>query len=111
MGMTETGGVTFVLIARVPAEGVTAFRAYEDRVLPLLGECGGQLQRRMRNDDGTIEMHVVWFAATAAFERYRSDPRRAAFAPLLKRPGAVMELFARADGGDGIGDDHLRPVE
>ena len=35
MGMTETGGVTFVAIARVAAEGVTAFRAYEDRVLCL----------------------------------------------------------------------------
>jgi hypothetical protein len=41
--------VTVALIARIPAEGVTDFRAYEDAVLPLLPEFNGRLERRLRN--------------------------------------------------------------
>jgi hypothetical protein len=52
----QTTPVTFVLIARIPPEGVEAFRAYEDAVLPLLPEFNGSLERRLRNPDGTIEI-------------------------------------------------------
>jgi hypothetical protein len=55
----QTIPVTFVLIARIPAEGVADFRAYEDAVLPLLPGFNGRLERRLRNSDGTIEMHIV----------------------------------------------------
>ena len=37
----QTNLVTRVLIARIPAEGVADFRAYEDAVLPLLPEFNG----------------------------------------------------------------------
>ena len=95
--MTVIGGVTFVVIARVPAEGVALFREYEERVLPLLAEFGGKLQRRMCNADGTIEVHVVWFPSTEMLERYRSDARRAAQAALLERSQAAIELLALSD--------------
>jgi hypothetical protein len=36
--------VTFALIARIPAEGVADFRAYEDAVLPLLTELVGWVE-------------------------------------------------------------------
>ena len=95
--MTQIGGETFVMIARIPAQGVALFRQYEERVLPLLEEAGGKLRRRLRNADGTIEVHVVWFPSTEVRERYRSDARRAAQAALLEQSQAVIELLALSD--------------
>jgi hypothetical protein len=83
--------VTVVLIARIPAEGIADFRAYEDAVLPLLPEFNGRLERRLRNQDGTVEMHIVSFASDADFQNYRNDPRRTAQASLLKKSSAILE--------------------
>src|SRR5271168_5121517 len=63
--------LTFALIARIPPEGVGAFRAYEDQVLPLMNEHGGQLQRRLRNEAGTVELHIVSFPSDIAHRKYR----------------------------------------
>jgi len=41
--------------------GLRRFRAHEDQVLPLLNEHGGRLQRRLRNELGTVELHIVSF--------------------------------------------------
>ena len=65
--------VTFVLIARMPPEGISIFAAYEDHVLPLLAEHGGVLQRRLRSEDGLVEIHVVCFPSTLAFARFREN--------------------------------------
>jgi hypothetical protein len=86
-----------MLIARIPAEGVADFRAYEDAVLPLLPEFNGCLERRLRNPDGTIEMHVVSFASDADFQNYRNDPRRTAHASLLEKSSAKLESLPMAD--------------
>lgn len=91
--MTQASLVTFVLIARIPAEGIEAFRAYEDAVLPLLPEFNGRLERRLRNLDGTVEVHVVSFASDADFQNYRNDPRRMAQAGLLEKSAAKLELL------------------
>jgi hypothetical protein len=91
--MTQPSLVTFVLIARIPAEGIEAFRAYEDAVLPLLSEFNGRLERRLRNPDGTVEVHVVGFASDADFQNYRNDPRRMAQARLLEKSAAKLELL------------------
>ncbi|MCP3379583.1 hypothetical protein NLM31_03875 [Bradyrhizobium sp. CCGUVB4N] len=89
--------VTFALIARIPAEGIADFRAYEDAVLPLLPAFNGRLERRLRNSDGTMEMHIVSFASEADFQSYRNDPRRTAQAWLLERSAARLELIPMAD--------------
>src|SRR5580700_10614463 len=90
MTMTDnqTNPVTTVLIARIPPEGIGDFRAYEDAALPLLPEFNGRLERRLRNQDGTVEMHIVSFASEA---NYRNDPRRVAQASLLKKSSAMLE--------------------
>src|SRR3954467_6962071 len=93
----QSGRVTFVLMARIPAAGIEEFRAYEDAVLPLLPEFTGRLERRLRNPDGTIEMHIVSFASDADFQNYRNDPRRKAQAWLLERSAAKLELIPMAD--------------
>jgi hypothetical protein len=85
--------VTLVLIARIPAEGISDFRAYEDAVLPLLPEFNGRLERRLQNPEGTVEMHIVSFACDADLQNYRNDPRRTAQAWLLERSSAKLELL------------------
>jgi hypothetical protein len=90
----QTNLVTVVLIARIPAEGIGDFRAYEAAVLPLLPEYNGRLERRLRNQDGTVEMHIVSFASEADFQNYRNDPRRTAQSSLLKKSSAILESLA-----------------
>lgn len=89
--------LTVAMLARVPGDGVADFQDYEARVLPLLTEHGGRLERRMRNSDGTLELHVVSFASKEALEAYRTDPRRQAAAPILARSQAAIELMELED--------------
>ena len=89
--------LTLALIARIPAHGTAAFQDYERRVLPLLGEHQGALHRRLRNADGTTEIHIVQFASRIGFERFRGDPRRAAAAHLLVASGAITEVIEMCD--------------
>ena len=88
----QTDLVTFVLIVRIPTEGIEDFRAYEDAVLPILPEFNGRLERRLRNPEGTTEMHIISFASDADFQNYRNDPRRTAQALLLEKSSAKLEL-------------------
>jgi hypothetical protein len=89
--------VTFVLVARIPAAGIEDFQTYEATVLPLLPEFNGRLERRLRNDDGTVEIHIVSFASEADFQNYRNDPRRTAQAGLLEKSTAKLEVFSMAN--------------
>jgi hypothetical protein len=89
--------VTLVILFRIPPEGVADFQAYEEAVLPLLPEFNGRLERRLRNPDGTVEMHIVSYASDADRQNYRNDPRRAAQAWLLERSSAKLELFPMAN--------------
>jgi antibiotic biosynthesis monooxygenase (ABM) superfamily enzyme len=93
----QTDHVTFVLIVRIPPEGIEDFRAYEDAVLPLLPTYNGRLERRLRSSDGTMEMHIISFASDADFQNYRNDPRRTAQAWLLEKSSAKLELLPMAD--------------
>lgn len=89
--------MTYVLVARIPAEGVAAFRGYEELVLPVLAEHGGRLERRLVSDDERVEVHIVWFPSAVAFAGYRDDPLRAAHAKLLARSCAALELLELRD--------------
>jgi hypothetical protein len=93
----QANPVTFVLIVRIPIEGIEDFRAYEDAVLPLLPEFGGRLERRLRNPDGTVEIHILSFASDADFQNYRNDPRRTAQTWLLEKSRATRELIPMAN--------------
>jgi hypothetical protein len=94
---SEANHVTFAVIIRIPTEGVAQFRAYEDAVLPLLPEFNGRLERRLRNSDGTVEVHIVSFASHADFQNYLNDPRREAHAGLLEKSSATSELLLVAN--------------
>ncbi len=89
--------ITLAVVARVPPAGIADFQAYEDAVLPLLGEHGGRLERRLRNEAATLEVHIVRFSSAAGFEAYRGDPRRQAAAAILERSGAAIEATPVTD--------------
>lgn len=91
------GPVTLALIARIPAAGVSAFQDYEARVLPILADYGGDLQRRLRNGDGTTELHILTFPSPEHLARFRTDSRRSQAAPLLASSGATTELLQLYD--------------
>ena len=85
------------MLARVPMEGLGPFAAYEARVLPVLGEHGGALERRLRSADAQVELHLVSFPSDEAFLAYRDDARRREQGHLLERSGAVVELLQLYD--------------
>jgi hypothetical protein len=90
-------GLTFVVVARIPPEGVERFQSYEDAVLPLLREHGARLERRLRSTAGDCEVHVLSFAAEESLAAYLDDPRRAAHRDLLEGSGAELELIEVED--------------
>ena len=104
MTVYQSNLVTSVLIVRIPTEGIENFRAYEDAVLPLLPEFNGRLERRLRNQDGTIEIHIVSFASDADRQNYRNDPRRMAQAWLLEKSSDVERLLTAQSGYHDRGD-------
>lgn len=87
----------YLVIARIPVAGVELFADYERRVLPLLGEYGGALRRRLVSLDRTVEAHLLEFGSDERLLDYSNDPRRLAAAPLLERSGAKVEVLGAAD--------------
>ena len=76
----------------VPSGSVPAFRAYEDRVLPLLQRHGGRVERRLRTPDGTTEVHVLSFDSEDAYRGYLADPERVANRALLSDVGLEQRV-------------------
>ena len=95
--MPKDNALTIVLIARIPPNGVAAFQAYEATVLPLVAAHGGRLERRLRDEQGTVEVHIVSFPSDAEAEAYRGDPRRTAAAPLFEASSAKIDRFFLRD--------------
>jgi hypothetical protein len=89
--------IVYLVLARVPVEGIEVYREYESRVLPLLERHQGSLERRLRSGDGTIEVHLVSFPSPAHFDAYREDPERERHRLLLEAAGAAVELFELHD--------------
>ena len=100
----QTDRATYVAVIRIPRAGVEDFRAYEDIVLPLLPEFNGCLERRLRNADGTIEMHILSFASAADYQNYRADPRRTVQAWLFEKSSAKSELLSMANVPQAAGE-------
>ena len=69
---------------------------YEDRVLPLIGDHGGEVLQRARGDGADGRPHEVQlyrFASQAAIDAYVADPRRAALADERERVVARTDVF------------------
>lgn len=85
--------LTLVVVADVPPAVVAAFQAYEAAVLPLLRRHGGRLERRLRSDEATSEVHVVSFASQEGYAAYLADPERQAHTGLLQGRGVVQRVL------------------
>lgn len=90
-------GLTIALVARVPEAGVAAFQKFEAIVIPRIAAHGGRLERRLRNADGTVEIHIVSFPSEAAFESFRNDRTRTEALEFLTASEAATEAFVVAD--------------
>ena len=86
-----------VMSATVPVAGMPAFRSYEAAVLPLLHDFGATLERRLRSEDGTREIHIVRFSSRENLDRFRADPRRSNHAHLLALSGAKTDVTVMRD--------------
>lgn len=99
--MDESGErLMIVIVADVPEGAVTAFQRYEDRVLPMLEQHGGRLERRLRTPDGRVEVHIVSFGAPAGFDSYIADPDRSAHRELLAGVDVGQRVLKVHDVGD-----------
>ena len=97
------------MILRVPLDGVAPFMAYEHAVLPILADHGGVLERRLRSEGGTTEIHLIWFPSAAHFDAYRADLRRTEQAELLTQSGATSEIVRVEDAAPiSFGKNSLR---
>lgn len=77
--MAEPGErLIIVMLADIPDEGVRAFQQYEDRVLPMLAQHGGCLERRLRSADSRVEVHIISFDSRTSFDSYMAAPERTA---------------------------------
>jgi uncharacterized protein (DUF1330 family) len=101
--------VALVVLLWARANAADALIAYEDRVLALVAEHGGDVHERARTD-GTggapLEIHVIEFPSDEAFAAYMGDPRRQALAD--ERDRAIertevhrVDLVPASDVGPG----------
>lgn len=89
--------VTFVMVADLPADAVSAFQRYESLVLPLLARHGGRLERRLRTHDALNEIHIVSFESQSGYESYIADAERQSHRSLLEGVEVVQRLFQVQD--------------
>lgn len=83
-----------LLRARPGAE--QALSAYEDKVLALIPDYGGELLARVIGDgsnDHPHEVHLYRFPDQAAIDSYMADPRRLALAEERDRAVESTEVF------------------
>jgi uncharacterized protein (DUF1330 family) len=84
-----------VLLWARPGEDA-ALAAYEDRVLALVPEHGGQVLQRARGDGAggqPLEIQTLRFPSKAALAAYMSDERRTALAADRDRAVARTEVI------------------
>ena len=98
-GMPETPVVTCVLLWARPGMGA-ALSAYEDKVLRLIAEHGGQVLQRgsvlpgsQHEGEPPAEVQFLEMPAEASLDAYMNDPRRLAMAAERDAAIARTDLF------------------
>jgi uncharacterized protein (DUF1330 family) len=74
----------------------TELAEYEDAVLALVGEHGGEVLQRMRGDGrggNPLEIQLYKWPSSDAREAYMADPRRTAMAAQRDRAVARTDIF------------------
>ncbi|KQO97014.1 hypothetical protein [Leifsonia sp. Leaf264] len=96
MTTPPTGELTLCCLLWATPGLETELTAYEDAVLALMPEHGGEILERMigsGSDGHPVEVQAYGFPSRAAMESYLADPRRLALASERDRVIARTELF------------------
>jgi hypothetical protein len=72
------GELLLVAVVEMAPGHATSGQRYEDAVLGLLDRHGGSVERRLRSQDSTTEVHIIRFRARAGYDSYMADPDRLA---------------------------------
>ena len=95
--MTNGAGPTFAVLLWARPGMAAEVSAYEDKVLPLLAEHGGELVARLRSSAGRaehpVEIQTIGFVSDAAYAAYMADPRRTELAAERDRVIARTDLI------------------
>jgi hypothetical protein len=83
--------VQFMLDIDLSTADIELFDRYEDLALRLLAEHGGVVLARVRDVAERREWHLLRVPNRAAWEAFRSDPRRVDYAWLLERANVAVE--------------------
>lgn len=89
--------LTLVLVVDLPDTSVAGFRAYEEKVLPLLERHAGRLERRLRTAEGRTEVHLLSFVDRASYQAYVDDPERTVHRGLLEGSPYEQRLLEVTD--------------
>ena len=86
--------------------------AYEDSVLRLVHDHGGEIVQRLRpfgGSDDPAEIQVLTFPSEAAFDRFMEDDRRTAMSRLRDAAVARTQIFRVERACDRCGINRRRP--
>ena len=86
-----------VAVVEMAAGRIEAGRAYEDQVLALLDRHDGVLERRMRDETGATEVHVIRFAGRAGYDSFLTDPDRLALRTTLGDAAPTTRVIEVSD--------------
>ena len=71
---------------------IALFEAYERKIMPLLSKYGARLEQAIRSIDGMTETHLLYFPENVSFEKFLSDPSRAALKDEWKLTGVTTTI-------------------
>ncbi|HEV2640304.1 MAG TPA: hypothetical protein VGX23_34545 [Actinocrinis sp.] len=83
----------FVVLVDLPEGHGAVVEDYEDKMLDLLPRHGGLLERRMRTEDGRMEVHLLSFASREGYAAFLADPERAALRDEVKDVELTNQVF------------------
>ena len=86
-----------VVVALLGVRDLAPFEQYETIAARVMHRHGLILERVIRSDDGTREVHVIRVPSDAAFAAYRADPELVAARDLRDRGVAATELITGRD--------------
>ncbi|GAA1852879.1 hypothetical protein [Myceligenerans crystallogenes] len=94
--MSNIDGVDLCCLLWARADEAAGLEAYEDRVLALIPDHGGQVLQRVRrtsDEAGPNEVQIYRFPSQSSLDSYLADPRRLALAAERDRVVSRTELF------------------
>ncbi|ALG29513.1 hypothetical protein [Glutamicibacter halophytocola] len=94
--MSNINGLSLCCLLWARDGEAAGLQAYEDRVLALIPEHGGQVVQRVQSISDAAapgEVQIFRFPSQSSFDSYLSDPRRLALSEERDRVVSRTELF------------------